>query len=115
MSVDGYVHKDFRRFLRAYRWGNYKGNFCHSDIVLMLDTIESNCRWPDFCIEYELATDSLDHTVVRFHFSTGGWSGHEEMIEELKRTWFWTMFWESSRRGGHYVFEIPAEKKEGRS
>jgi len=36
---------------------------------------------------------------------TGGWSGNEEIIRAMQdnRVW-WGMFWESSRRGGHYEF-----------
>jgi len=45
--------------------------------------------------------------------STGGWSGCESVIGELKRgngdlpgiSWFWVKYWYSSRVGGHYVFK----------
>jgi hypothetical protein len=37
--------------------------------------------------------------------STGGWSGHEEIIEALKKSTWWKMYWYSSRRGGHYIFK----------
>lgn len=38
--------------------------------------------------------------------STWGWSGNEEIIEHLQRSWFWFFFWAMSRRGGHFEFEI---------
>jgi hypothetical protein len=43
----------------------------------------------------------------RYHLSTGGWSGNEEIIAALKENAiFWLMYWESSNRGGHYCFEL---------
>lgn len=39
--------------------------------------------------------------------STGGWSGNEDLIEALaKNTMVWVLTWVSSKRGGHYKFEI---------
>jgi hypothetical protein len=35
--------------------------------------------------------------------STGGWSGHEELINAIPAMWKYFHFW-SNRRGGHYVF-----------
>jgi len=36
---------------------------------------------------------------------TGGWSGNEDIIRAMldNQVW-WAIHWESSRRGGHYVF-----------
>lgn len=39
--------------------------------------------------------------------STGGWSGNEDVISALQRNEiFWAIFWEESRRGGHYIFNF---------
>lgn len=43
----------------------------------------------------------------RYEVSTGGWSGNEDIIRVLERTFFWVMCWQSSRRGGHYVLDVP--------
>ena len=38
--------------------------------------------------------------------STGGWSGNEDIVIALQsnRIW-WTLYWELSKRGGHYIFK----------
>ena len=42
--------------------------------------------------------------------STGGWSDNEEIINQLSETMFWVMYWQTSRRGGHYTFGIDEEE-----
>ena len=47
--------------------------------------------------------------VRRYEISTGGWSGNEDLIGAMMaNNSFWMLAWSSSRRGGHYVFEVPA-------
>ena len=40
--------------------------------------------------------------LVEIH--TVGWSGNEEIIEELKKTQFWMMKHQATQTGGHYYF-----------
>ena len=43
-----------------------------------------------------------------YHVSTGGWSGNEEIIGAMRDNFiFWSVCWQQSNRGGHYVFELP--------
>ena len=50
----------------------------------------------------------------RWIVHTLGWSGNEEIIGSMmNNTIFWIMYWEESRRGGHYKFsKIHDEIKE---
>ena len=43
-----------------------------------------------------------------YKISTGGWSGNEELVGAMMRNMmFFALCWQSSRRGGHYTFELP--------
>lgn len=47
-----------------------------------------------------------DKKVYRYHISTGGWSGNEDLIRAMEKNDFmWYIHWVQSRRGGHYIFE----------
>lgn len=40
----------------------------------------------------------------KLELHTGGWSGNESIIYSLQKNFFWTLFWDTSQRGGHYFF-----------
>ena len=44
-------------------------------------------------------------TEYSLRLSTGGWSGNESIIDAMRHnSRFWSLTWETSRRGGHYHF-----------
>jgi hypothetical protein len=78
----------------------------HEDARDLLDQIQPLWIWDGY-FDYRGIIDG-EH-CYRIH--TGGWSGHEDIIEALKgNLMFWMLAWEESRRGGHYQFKIPATK-----
>lgn len=63
---------------------------------------------PEWGWTEERGHDELDERpVTRFRISTGGWSGNEDVIEAMQHSLGWFFTWVQSRRGGHYIFELP--------
>ena len=74
-------------------------NWPSEDMVSLFQFIKEAWKYDDMCWRQEGRTISA---------STVGWSGNEELISALRdNTIVWMICWQSSKRGGHYVFEIP--------
>jgi len=65
--------------------------------------------------EEEAGTDICGKPVTLLHFSTGGWSGAESLLAFIESRFDTRYFMLSWRRGGHYVFELPAIAMEAAS
>jgi hypothetical protein len=76
----------------------------------LIDFLESIWHWSNWGVEKKKSkTELLKRPCIKFYLHTGGWSGNESIIEVLRSNFFWRIFWVSSRRGGHYEFEIPLD------
>ena len=57
----------------------------------------------EYCHKLWIYEDYTEWDGKVWYASTGGWSGHEEIISSLPPLWK-SMFEDLRRRGGHYIF-----------
>lgn len=95
MDKNGYPEKHELRKIRDWDYKDFAG---------LIDYIEE--RWYAGDLGY------FRRGRKYIYLSTAGWSGNESIIGALiDNTMFWTVCWVSSKRGGHYKFEIPKALK----
>jgi len=71
----------------------------HDDLLGLVDFVRERWTFADW--GWKLEACGL------LSVSTGGWSGNEELIGALQGNYpFWGLCWESSRRGGHFTFDL---------
>ena len=75
-------------------------------VKTLLDFIEHIWHWPEFGFKLK------GKKVLKLELHTGGWSGNEEIIQALHESMFWALYWEKTRRGGHFYFTIRPIKKQ---
>ena len=54
---------------------------------------------PDWGIEFETKKNKW-----KLWLHTGGWSGNEEIMQVLRESIFWMLYWRIWKRGGHFYF-----------
>ena len=70
----------------------------HTDPLGWLDFIRSVWGWENW---------GWHRTQRRLYFSTGGWSGNEDIIGAMRDNWIlWHLGFTLHRRGGHFVFDL---------
>ena len=77
----------------------------------VLDHLQAIWHWPEWGFMLKEGQDDFKKPCMKLELHTGGWSGNEEVMGALEGTFFWVLFWEHSRRGGHYYFEIPKREE----
>jgi len=104
LDEDGYPTDDALNLIENWHFSDAKGFF---DFVKSI-WWSSDWGWSVVIGGKDWFTDiELKPETVRFHISTGGWSGNESIIKAMeKNEMMWFMNWVQSRRGGHYIFEL---------
>jgi hypothetical protein len=93
--TDGYPDENDIAWLKAV--------LSHSDFMrgaqalteLLFETGYAHCKWR-----------GRPSNVTGLEVATGGWSGCEEIIDAASGTVWWTIFWQSTHRGGLHVFGV---------
>ena len=97
MTKDGYPEEHELDVIKEWHISKWHKEL---DPFKLIDFIESITWTSEWCIKRR------GKRIVYFEFHTAGWSGNEEIIEVLKSTFFWTLYWQKSIRGGHYYFKV---------
>lgn len=100
LGDDGYPTDDALQIIRIWHWSDPKGWFSFIKSIWYM----YSRGWHEGEAEHEYKKDDK---VWRLSISTGGWSGNESIIQAMRdNIMMWHLNWVSSRRGGHYVFEL---------
>ena len=95
LDKDGYPTERSLVFIAEYD--------CSNGIDNLMQFVEDMWHFGDW--GYSRKEDSWE-------LHTGGWSGNEDIIGALAdNRVFWMLYWEQSRRGGHYLFDLSRYKK----
>lgn len=92
LDDDGYPTDFALNKIKAWHYDDLRGFFAFIRSIWAYE----NCG--GFAVDY-----------TKYDLSTCGWSGNESIIAAFKSNsnLCWTLCWVSSKRGGHYEFEIP--------
>ena len=94
LDDDGYPSEEFQDFIISWPYQNGFKN--------LIDLV-----WVHWFYDYPYKNSYVEKGVWVYEFSTGGWSGNEDLISALQENYmFWAFCWYSSRRGGHHVFKV---------
>lgn len=112
LDKEGYPTKEILKYIEKYDVSKQSVRF----LIELIQSIWWASEWGFEITEKRDNFKSVEnikdkpryHSRKRIYISTGGWSGNEDIIRALKlNKWFYCFYWVQSRRGGHYVFEIP--------
>ena len=106
LDEEGYPTDEALKYFR--NWGSEKIDgelvfgkfFNNTDYTDLLDYIKQLWYY---------GSDAYNKEDGMFELHTGGWSGNESIIEELKNTSFWLIKFRAYSCGGHYYFRLNRE------
>jgi hypothetical protein len=55
--------------------------------------------------------DAVEYEDGLLELHTFGWSGNEEIIDELQRTNLWMLKFKAKQTGGHYYFKVDSDSE----
>jgi hypothetical protein len=98
---DGYPTKADLRRIKSYK--------SQDEALELCKYMQERWRWDNY-FTIKKGRTCFGHPCMKVEMHTGGWSGHEEMIDTLMKTPFHYLQtkWEV---GGHFYFEIPIKLK----
>lgn len=79
-----------------------------SELEKIFDFVGDLWSYPEYWrVKTSLTNWETGQGLKQYTISTGGWSGNESLIGAMQdNPILWGMTWISSRRGGHYEFEV---------
>jgi hypothetical protein len=103
MDKNGYPDPEELESIRTWPAGyGPKGGPAHRDLMEYVEE-----HWMYANAGYWTWVIDTKKKVVSYSLSTGGWSGNEDIIQAMgQNIMFWACCWVSSKRGGHYEFEV---------
>jgi len=105
LDEDGYPTEAALEIIQAWHWSDAKGWFEFIKSIWYMPS----WGWWEGAADHEYRKDEK---VYRYNISTAGWSGNESIISSMQKCdMMWHLNWVSSRRGGHYVFELEEFKE----
>ncbi len=107
LDEDGYPSESVLWMLEHWPFDDAQG---------WLDLAQRAWHFRDLTWTEKMAADDFEagKIVKLLHVSAFGWSGNESLIAAMQaNTMLWGECWVQSRRGGHYIFELPSAPKSG--
>lgn len=87
----------------AFKTARIDGKEAAAFMMRELPKCAQNC-----CASCHIMDDTVHkRPIKRIEFSTGGWSGAEQLMGLIETRFEMKQFMFSWQRGGHYVFEVP--------
>lgn len=107
LDEDRYPTQDALTIIELWPFEDQKGWFIFIESLWAM----KDFGWSEGVARHEYRADEK---VYLYELSTAGWSGNESIIRAMeKNNFLWQMVWWSSRRGGHYTFQLDYEEDVG--